>query len=383
MPVVHQQENPLKIHQTNLLHPRVEKVHASTSSYAKIIPCANERDLYMYPLPDPRQQALYEWAAREMRQERLAWQPLAGDAGARRYFKISGGKNFLAVDSPNEAVDNPQFIALAQALTKAGLHVPEILAADLSQGFLLINELSTQHYLDVLTDKNADALYESALQALLKLHNSKPYLHERIKPWVVADYYQELTDMPLWLFEKHLQVRLTTGETAALEKVFHDLINNMLVQPQVVVHRDYHSRNLLFCAENNPGIIDFQDIFIGPITYDIVSLFRDAYIAWPWERVLPWIEKFYRMLPAQSQAADFEQFMHWFHGMTLQRGIKILGRFPRLCYRDNKPKYIADLPPIAAYVLHACQYYPGMNVVEDILGKYLVPRLQETETCAP
>ena len=346
----------------------------------------NNRFLFMHLPPqkmnitqDQREAALYQWGTTVLKQTTLPWQPLAGDAGGRRYFRIALDKTYLAVDSPNHEVDNPRFVALAKGLTQAGLHVPTIYATDLPHGFLLINELSTQHYLDVLTLENADPLYHDALSALIQLHDSAVHLPVKINPWIKEDYYSELTDMPVWLLNRHFNLHLSTTEEHALEKVFAGLMQNMINQPQVVVHRDYHSRNLLYCADHNPGIIDFQDLFLGPITYDIVSLLRDAYITWPWEHVNRWVDQFYTLLIQQPKYhhLDYNQFIVWFHGMTLQRGIKVLGRFARLCYRDNKPRYLADLPRVANYVVTAAAHYPGVTVLEDILLEKVLPRLQE------
>ena len=165
------------------------------------------------------------------------------------------------------------------------------------------------------------------------------------------------------------------------KKLFKSLIENMQAQPQVVVHRDYHSRNLLYCADHNPGIIDFQDLFIGPITYDLVSLMRDAYVDWPWDRVEGWVVQFYELLIQQNsfRHIDLSQFMAWFHGMSLQRGIKVLGRFARLYRRDNKPRYLPDLPRVADYVLAACPYYSGASVLVDVLTEKVLPKLKDSQ----
>jgi aminoglycoside/choline kinase family phosphotransferase len=334
---------------------------------------------------DTRQAALYQWVCEHFGQKILSWQALSGDAGARRYFRVQQAEQaYLAVDSPLTEVDNPRFIALAQGLGQAGLYAPTIYDAELSHGFLLINELSQLMYTDVLTADNVDALYTDALHALRLIQKSRPHYTVPINPWVEADFYAEMTDMPTWLLERHLHIQLSTLQHKSLEKLFKSLLENMREQPQVCVHKDYHGRNLLYCAQDaqginsggtNPGIIDFQDMFLGPITYDLVSLIRDAYITWPWTRVQSWITQFYQLIEHEHQFGE-EQFNLWFHGMTLQRGIKILGRFPRLCYRDNKPAYLGDLPSVVSFVLESCPFYSNTAVLEDLLQEQVLPQLE-------
>ncbi|MFI4955375.1 MAG: aminoglycoside phosphotransferase family protein [Gammaproteobacteria bacterium] len=336
-------------------------------------------------LADSRQQALYTWVGEQLSQNYLSWEPLSGDAGARRYFRVQQAEqSYLAVDSPPTKVDNPRFIAIAQGLQKAGLHAPTLFAAELEHGFLLINELSQLMYTDVLTEDNAGTLYTDALQALLRIQASREYYSVPIKPWVEQEYYQEMTDMNLWLLERHLDLSLSSVQQKSLERLYKTLIENMQMQPQVCVHRDYHARNLLYCADHNPGIIDFQDMFIGPITYDFVSLVRDAYVTWSWDRVQQWSAQFHQLLAEQPNTSNIEQeqFNLWFHGMSLQRGLKILGRFPRLCYRDNKPRYLVDLPQVAQNTLASCPYFAGAAVLDDLLQEQIIPRI-ERELCAP
>lgn len=341
---------------------------------------------------DSRQQVLYSWANMQLNTKSSEWEPLSGDAGARRYFRLQHAQQtYLAVDSPVDKVDNARFIAITQGLRAAGLHSPTVFAAELTAGFLLVDELSRQMYSDVLTAENADSLYTDALQALLKLQTSQVHYTIPILPWVEQEYYAEMTDMNRWLLERHLQIAVTRTQEKALEHLYKRLIQNMHAQPQVCVHRDYHARNLLYCAEHNPGIIDFQDMFIGPITYDLVSLVQDAYVAWPWEMVQRWIQYFYSLVVEQAQHRhmDEEQFYTWFHGMNLQRGVKVLGRFPRLCYRDNKPRYLADLPQVARNTLASCAYFTDSAVLEDLLYEQIMPKLGGVtnplagETCAP
>lgn len=327
---------------------------------------------------DIRQQLLYQWASEQLKQPSLPWEPLTGDASPRRYFRIEReDKTYLAVDSPNDVVDNTRFVALAWGLASAGLHVPTIYASDLDRGFLLVDELSRTLYSDVLTPNNADELYGDAMHALIKLQNGESNFSIPIYPWKPEEYYVEMTDMLEWLFGQHLQLSLTSTEDKALKLLFTELLENMEAQPQVCVHRDYHSRNLLYCAENNPGIIDFQDLFLGPITYDLVSLVRDAYVEWPWTRVERWIHQFYKELIQQPKYKNMSEaeFNMWFHGMSLQRGIKVLGRFARLCYRDKKPRYMADVPRVARYVMESCAHFSNTNVLVDVLNEKIMPAL--------
>jgi len=263
------------------------------------------------------------------------------------------------MDAPPEKEDITPFIKIAQFLDLNQINVPEIIAQDESQGFLLLTDLGSTPYLKQLDVDTADGLYQDAINSLLSIQKCNtssitlPYYSKEL-------LNNELNLFSYWFLERHFN--LQTPE--CLDSIFELLIDNALSQPQVIVHRDYHSRNLMITPDNNPGIIDFQDAVIGPVTYDLVSLLRDSYIAWPENTLKQWQQIYLESAQQASiieTSVSFEQFQRWFDLMGLQRQLKILGIFCRLNYRDNKANYMADLPQTMTYVRDVCQRYEELN----------------------
>jgi len=284
--------------------------------------------------------------------------PASADASFRRYFRVTfdDGLTRIVMDAPPEHEDCRPFVHVAGLLQDAGVHAPEILAQDLEHGLLLLTDLGSTTYLDALDESNADSLFGDALDALVKWQlASRP---DALPPYDEALLRRELNLFPGWYVARHLGTPLTAPQQETLEGVQRLLLQNILAQPRVFVHRDYMPRNLMVCADN-PGVLDFQDAVVGPISYDVASLFRDAFISWEEERVLDWAVRYWEKagragLPVVADFGAFYRDMEW---MGLQRHLKVLGIFARINYRDGKPKYLADTPRFVNYVRQVAARY--------------------------
>ena len=271
------------------------------------------------------------------------------------------------MDAPPQHEPLDSFIKVDLLLSNAGLNVPKILEQNITEGFLLLTDLGTKTYLAELNNETADYLYKDASHALVQMQLAS-------KPGVLPNYdeallQRELDLLPEWYLQKHLHIKLSELQQTQLKKSFELIIENNLAQAKVYVHRDYHSRNLMVTEQNNPGVIDFQDAVYGPITYDASSLWRDAYIAWPEERVIDWVIKFWEAgrkvgLPMPE---DFGQFYRDFEWMGLQRHLKILGIFARLFHRDGKDGYLKDIPLVLEYAIATAHRYIELKPLARIL----------------
>lgn len=310
--------------------------------------------------------------------------PASSDASFRRYFRVRCGEHsYIAMDAPPEQEDCGPYLAIAQMFLDIGLHVPEVLHADRRRGFLLLSDLGERLYLHALDDTSVDRLYGDALGALAVIQSCAPRDHG-LPVYDRALLNSEMALFRDWLLGRHLSLHLTGEEQQALVRSFGLLADAALAQPQVCVHRDYHSRNLMVTERNNPGILDFQDAVVGPVTYDLVSLLRDCYIAWPRERVERWALG-YRELAVQTGVLrppyqDEQQFLRWFDWMGVQRHLKAAGIFARLQHRDAKPGYLKDIPRTLAYVAEVCARYPQLNELRRIVGRVL-SALPDPESC--
>jgi len=318
---------------------------------------------------DPRSDDRLAWARRATGQADLVLEPASADASFRSYWRgFVDGQPVIVMDSPPEKEDPTPWVMIGKRLADAGLHVPTVMVADLEQGFLLIEDLGTRTYLPELNDGTVDALYGDALDALLRMQ-----LHVDTQALPAFDHAwqtMELEIMPTWLMERHLGVTLDCGEWDVVEGAFTAILRTIAEQPRAFMHRDYHSRNLLVTAERSPGVIDFQGAMSGPITYDLASLLRDAYIVWDNERVEGWVEAYrLRLLDARllDETVDTDRFRRWFDLTGLQRHIKILGLFCRLCYRDGKPGYLDDLPRVLRYVLDTARRHADVAPLADLI----------------
>jgi N-acetylmuramate 1-kinase len=296
--------------------------------------------------------------------------PASGDASFRRYFRVTlpSGATRIAMDAPPEREDCRPFVHAAGLLHEAGVHVPAIHAESLPLGFLLLSDLGSTTYLQALDSASADRLYGHAIAALVRIQAAST-------PGPLPEYsrtllFAELRLFPDWYVSRQLGRELSAAQRTALDGAFALLLENNLAQPKVFVHRDYHSRNLMVC-EPCPGILDFQDAVYGPITYDLVSLLRDAYIEWDEERVLDWAIVYWDAarkagLPV---AGDFAAFYRDFEWMGAQRQLKVLGIFARLCHRDGKEAYLKDQPLVMRYLRRTCVRYAELAPLADLLGE--------------
>lgn len=296
-------------------------------------------------------------------------EPASSDASFRRYFRLCfEDRTLIAMDAPPPQEDCAPFVAIARALAEIGVHVPEILEQDLERGFVLMSDLGTRLYLSELNDANVERLYGDALGALVPLQVCGPG-SARIPPYDEALLRREMALFDDWYLARHLQFEPTPTQGKALARVYDVLVANALEQPQVCVHRDYHSRNLLVTAENNPGVLDFQDAVMGPVTYDVVSLLRDCYIAWPRARVEDWALGYHDLALHSGilREEDPERFLRWFDLMGVQRHLKASGIFARLNYRDGKPGYLGDIPRTLGYVREVAARYDSLAPLGELL----------------
>lgn len=348
--------------------------------------------------------------------------PASADASFRRYFRVRyADQNRIVMDAPPDKEDCRPFIAVARAFHALGLNVPEILEINLDQGFLLLSDLGDRQYLGELDETSAASLYGDAMHALRMLQRPAANRPGLLPPYDRALLLREMTLFRDWFMEKHLglgtcsrssRAAVSRGRTEhrnqslhivnedsehrpapdhgraadleqvlapdqTLDSVFDTLARSALEQPQVWVHRDYHSRNLMITAHGNPGILDFQDAVTGPVTYDLVSLLRDCYIAWPREQVENWVEEHHgRALEAGIiEDVGLAQFLRWFDLMGVQRHLKAIGIFARLNIRDGKPGYLKDIPRTLGYVIDVSRRYPELDGLSRLIDEMVLPKI--------
>jgi aminoglycoside/choline kinase family phosphotransferase len=274
----------------------------------------------------------------------------SSDASFRRYFRWEGeGRSFVVMDAPPPQENCKPFVDIAFLLAKSGINVPKIYAEDLERGFLLLNDLGNKTYLDVIDGENADALFNDALQALLA-YQQLPMVAP-LPSYDVALLRRELELFPEWYVKRELGVEFDSTQQQQWQQVSDLLIDSALAQPKVLVHRDYMPRNLML-SEPNPGVLDFQDAVYGPVTYDVTCLFKDAFLSWPEERVRGWLQSYWQQASALNIPVqpDFEDFLRASDLMGVQRHLKVIGIFARICHRDGKPRYLADVPRFFSYI---------------------------------
>jgi len=311
---------------------------------------------------------LQQWTRHQLGWSDAELTPASADASFRRYFRVrQGDLSYVLMDAPPQKEDCGPFIHVSRLFLALGLHVPEILACDLDQGFLLLSDLGTRLYLDELNDSSVDRLYGDALGALATLQSCGP--DSGLPHYDRKLLLSEMSLFRDWLLGSHLGLTLDEAEQDNLQHSFECLADNALEQPQVCVHRDYHSRNLMLSTSHNPGILDYQDAVIGPVTYDLVSLLRDCYISWPRQRVEDWALGYFE-LAGQTGIVRSEhneqQFLKWFDWMGVQRHLKAAGIFARLNHRDGKPGYMHDIPRTLGYVSDVCSRYSELAGLGDI-----------------
>jgi len=320
-----------------------------------------------------RQQQLNSWLEKVLPGEQFSLAPASADASFRRYFRVTlPGRTLIAMDAPPQHEDCRPFVHAAEVFGAAGVHVPRVIEQDLAQGFLLLTDLGNTTYLSALNADMAADLYRDATDALIRIQQAS---RSGVFPlYDEALLTREMCLFPEWYVGKHLNATLDDKQQAVLQKTFDTLNRNILAQGQVYVHRDYHSRNLMVCEGTigeNPGILDFQDAVYGAITYDLVSLFKDAYIRWEEEQVLDWVVRYWEKakkagLPVPQDISDFYRDFEW---MGAQRHLKVLGIFARLYHRDGKDGYLKDLPLVMDYLRRACERYIELRPLVRLLDE--------------
>jgi aminoglycoside/choline kinase family phosphotransferase len=328
-------------------------------------------------VPDRRLELLRDWLAalapeHDLHVETL--RPASADASFRRYFRIdAGAASLVAMDAPPEKEDVRPFIHVARLLRDAGLNAPQVLARDVANGFLLLTDLGSTTYLDALDAGSADAarLFADATDALIRWQLASRA--GELPRYDEALLRRELVLFPDWYVARHLGRTLDERQSRTLEAMFRRILASNLAQPAVYVHRDYMPRNLMV-ATPNPGILDFQDAVCGPITYDLASLLRDAFVSWEEGRVIDWAVRYWEKarrarLPVSADFGEFYRDLEW---MGLQRHLKVLGIFARINYRDGKPHYLADTPRFVKYVRAVTQRYgelaPLARLIDELEG---------------
>lgn len=323
-------------------------------------------------IDDIRLQQLTTWVHQDWPDATI--EVASADASFRRYFRVfNNGETSVAMDAPPEKEDCSAFLDITQRLLDANVHAPKIIRQNLEQGFLLIEDLGSKDYLDYLNKESADLLYGNALQALLNIQQADT----KDLPEYDADFLMlEMQYMPEWFLQTHLNIKPDPEQQTIINQCLSNIVTKVLEQPQVFVHRDYHSRNLMITDIDNPGVIDYQDAMLGPVTYDLVSLLRDCYIQWPTNQVEAWVLDFKQMLQTSKLILniDDQTFIEWFDYMGLQRHIKVLGIFARLNHRDGKSNYLNDLPLTLDYMLRVAQKYSDIKPLYDLFVEWQIPQ---------
>lgn len=342
---------------------------------------------------DRRSQALNQWVKSLSDWQVNNFQMISGDASFRRYFRFSSHlQSFIAVDAPPETEKNAQFIGLSSALRNLGVCVPKVLHHDVTHGFLLIEDFGDTLFSQAITDpQKAPDLYQRALGLLTQLQKL-PQLNLSQETFELPEYDAQLLALESnlfthWLLQVHLKLTLTDPQQQLLSRVQHYLTQVFFAQPQVGVHRDYHSRNLMLLTDDKTGqdqigVIDFQDAVKGPLTYDLVSLLRDCYVSWPDTFVEQQLRQIHGV---HYQQYEWAMFKHWFDCTGMQRHLKAAGIFARLAHRDGKTGYIQDIPRALGYVVTVGRSLSRLPQLEwfagavDLIEQMVLPELHRAD----
>lgn len=326
-------------------------------------------------IKDVRQSQLITWLSQVFSAEKIVLLAMSGDAGFRRYFRFSyKEKSYIAVDSPNEWCNNDAFIRMQSLLQQANIKVPQIIATNKVEGFFCLSDLGDTLLSEIVTLENVSDFYRQAIAVLPKISK---LACENLPIYDEKFIRTELSIFEEWLLNKHLDIDLTAQEQQQLAQCFAELTTNALLQPQVTMHRDFHSRNIMQTSDKELAIIDFQDAVRGPITYDIVSLLRDCYLKWPNEDVSKLLDYFIELQAVEHNLTGIskEQWQIWFDLMGLQRHIKASGIFARLYHRDNKTSYLKDIPLTLSYIVDISQQYKSLSFLAKLVEGKVLPKL--------
>jgi aminoglycoside/choline kinase family phosphotransferase len=318
-----------------------------------------------------RVEAMRAWLRQVLASTHFVLEPASDDASFRRYFRVHvGQKTYVVMDAPPDKENCETFVYVAALLMRAGVNVPDVLCTNFQHGFVLLTDLGSWHYLDVLHEGNVGELYADAFHTLLQMQGGIPA--PSVPSYSETLLHAEMQLFIDWFLERHLQLTLTSGERTHLLHSFDFLCRSALEQPRVFVHRDYHSRNLMVQSRNNPGVLDFQDAVAGPITYDLVSLLRDVYICWPTQHVHTWVLHYHQLAVECGilKPGDPQMFAREFDFMGVQRHLKVAGIFARLYYRDGKSRYLKDIPQALRYLFEVCARYPELMPLHELFHRW-------------
>ena len=306
-----------------------------------------------------RENALHSWLKNVFSHDDFTLTPISGDASFRKYFRLFvNTENYIVMDAPPEKEPLEPFLTVQTILKNAEICVPECFAKEIKQGFLLLSDFGDQLLLYSLTPDNTATSYEKSIQTMIQFQHISP-AELSLPHFNQAHIHQELGLFQDWFLQNHLGLVLAEDELHLIQETFDFLSQKLVKQPQVFIHRDYHSRNIMRLTDNSLGLIDFQDAMIGPLTYDLVSLLKDCYIQWPQDKLTQWMNYYYTHSP-QAQQLSYLEFSQAFELCGLQRHLKVLGIFSRLSKRDKKPKFLNDLPLTLNYVLNCLQAQPKL-----------------------
>jgi len=334
---------------------------------------------------DARVALIRTWLGDELQLHIIGLEPASADASFRRYFRVwePGGATRIVMDAPPDKEDVGPFLRVAALLENCGVHVPHVSAADVPRGLVLLEDLGSVQYLTSLrSGVDPDALYPAALEALRRIQVDGREAARSLPAYDRAALTRELELMPSWFCERHLGLSLADSECDLITRSFEFLTQEALAQPVVFVHRDFHSRNLMWLADRNPGVIDFQDALAGPVGYDLVSVLKDCYIEWPRARVEQWVSQYRAGLQSAPAGASIlagssdQEFLRWFDLIGVQRHLKVLGIFARLWYRDGKSGYLADLPRTLGYVRDTARRYRELHALGEWIERRIMPQFE-------
>jgi N-acetylmuramate 1-kinase len=316
-----------------------------------------------------RYQQMVAWLRSEISSEHTV-EPLHNDASFRSYYRVHiEGDTRVVMDAPPEKESVDSFIAVGKELLACGICVPEIHAQNLTAGFLLLCDLGDDLYFKHLNSQNAGVLYARAFDCLLKIQDLQSVPNYHLPRFNPQRLYAELSWFDMWYVQQYRKVSLSSSDAQVLQVAFDRMVKDALSQPQVLVHKDFHSRNLFVLDSGDVGVIDFQDVLLGPVTYDLMSLLYDHYIAWPRERIKQWAHEFYVKSQdrGRCRSVSFEQFLRWHDSLMLQRVMKNLGNFVRLHVQRGKSGYLGDIPRIYGYLLEVTKEYEDYHSLYELL----------------
>lgn len=332
-----------------------------------------------------RLESLKRWLSEVIETSGFELKPASEDASFRSYYRLFlenpflGNKTLIVMDAPPPQEDCAPFVRITKTLLACDVHVPAIHHMDLQQGFLLLDDFGNDLFLDKLDSSTANELYSDAIKALVRMQTSADATELlRYDEPLLRREMQLFSD---WLLGKHLQLELNDDQNKSLEAVFDLLVTNALQQPQTFVHRDFHSRNLMLTAENNPGVIDYQDAVHGPISYDLVSLLKDCYIKWSRDEINHWIDFYLKQMEENGTEIDHEQFQRWFDLMGVQRHLKASGIFARLSHRDSKHGFLKDIPRTLSYIVDLKRDYKELAPMCILIEESILPAFGDVTPC--